>query len=247
MISFRKNLSFSVHILTASGVICSYMCISNIFKKEIELCFFWLGIALIIDVIDGPLARKLDIKNKYPSINGLMLDTIVDYINWIFLPVLILFQFDLVYKNLEFILVPALLLIPALSYSTTITTNSDKSYSGMPAIWNLLAVFFFLAETNVMFNSLIMIIFLILKFLPINISHPFRTKKLFYFNSIFAFVWIATSTILIAEKIYVNSYISSLVQNLWYLSSSYFVISFICSFTRKVSKIRLIDKNEFTI
>ena len=184
MISFRKNLSFSVHILTASGVICSYMCISNIFKKEIELCFFWLGIALIIDVIDGPLARKLDIKNKYPSINGLMLDTIVDYINWIFLPVLILFQFDLVYKNLEFILVPALLLIPALSYSTTITTNSDKSYSGMPAIWNLLAVFFFLAETNVMFNSLIMIIFLILKFLPINISHPFRTKKLFYFNNL---------------------------------------------------------------
>ena len=176
-----------------------------------------------------------------------MLDTIVYYINWIFLPVLILFQFDLVYKNLEFILVPALLLIPALSYSTTITTNSDKSYSGMPAIWNLLAVFFFLAETNVMFNSLIMIIFLILKFLPINISHPFRTKKLFYFNSIFAFVWIATSTILISEKIFVNSIISSLVQNLWYLSSSYFVISFIYSFTMTVSKIRLIDKNEFTI
>ena len=247
MISFRKNLSFSVHILTASGVICSYMCISNIFKKEIELCFFWLGIALIIDVIDGPLARKLDIKNKYPSINGLMLDTIVDYINWIFLPVLILFQFDLVYKNLEFILVPALLLIPALSYSTTITTNSDKSYSGMPAIWNLLAVFFFLAETNVMFNSLIMIIFLILKFLPINISHPFRTKKLFYFNSIFAFVWIATSTILIADKIFVNSIIPSLVQNLWYLASSYFVISFIYSFTMTISKMRLIDKNEFTI
>jgi len=247
MISFRKNLSFSVHILTASGVICSYMCISNIFKKEIELCFFWLGIALIIDVIDGPLARKLDIKNKYPSINGLMLDTIVDYINWIFLPVLILFQFDLVYKNLEFILVPALLLIPALSYSTTITTNSDKSYSGMPAIWNLLAVFFFLAETNVMFNSLIMIIFLILKFLPINISHPFRTKKLFYFNSIFAFVWIATSTILIADKIFVNSIISTLIQNLWYLSSSYFIISLIYSLTMTVSKIRLIDKNEFTI
>ncbi len=247
MISFRKNLSFSVHILTASGVICSYMCISNIFKKEIELCFFWLGIALIIDVIDGPLARKLDIKNKYPSINGLMLDTIVDYINWIFLPVLILFQFDLVYKNLEFILVPALLLIPALSYSTTITTNSDKSYSGMPAIWNLLAVFFFLAETNVMFNSLIMIIFLILKFLPINISHPFRTKKLFYFNSIFAFVWIATSTILIAEKVFLNSIISTLVQNLWYLSSSYFVISFIYNFIMTVSKTILIDKNEFTI
>ena len=146
MISFRKNLSFSVHILTASGVICSYMCISNIFKKEIELCFFWLGIALIIDVIDGYLFLISNFLASGPSItsiNGLMLDTIVDYINWIFLPVLILFQFDLVYKNLEFILVPALLLIPALSYSTTITTNSDKSYSGMPAIWNLLAVFFF--------------------------------------------------------------------------------------------------------
>ena len=85
------------------------------------------------------------------------------------------------------------------------------------------------------------------KFLPININHPFRTKKLFYFNSIFAFVWIATSTILIAEKMFVNSYISSLVQNLWYLSSSYYVISFIYSFTMTVSKIRLIDKNEFTV
>ena len=247
MISFRKNLSFSVHILTASGVICSYMCISNIFKKEIELCFFWLGIALIIDVIDGPLARKLGIKNKYPSINGLMLDTIVDYINWIFLPVLILFQFDLVYKNLEFILVPALLLIPALSYSTTITTNSDKSYSGMPAIWNLLAVFFFLAETNVMFNSLIMIIFLILKFLPINISHPFRTKKLFYFNSIFAFTWILTSTILIVDKIFINSIITFLIQNLWYLSNSYFIITFTYQFIMKVSKISSINRNEFTM
>ena len=117
----------------------------------------------------------------------------------------------------------------------------------MPAIWNLLAIFFFLAETSVMFNSSIMILFLILKFLPVNISHPFRTKKLFYLNSIFAFVWIATSTILIADKIFVNSIVSSLVQNLWYLSNSYFVISFIYSFTMTVSKIRLIDKNEFTI
>ncbi len=247
MISFRKNLSFLVHILTASGVLCSYMCISNIFKKEIELCFFWLGIALIIDVIDGPLARKLDVKNKYPSINGLMLDTIVDYINWIFLPVLILFQFDLVHKNLEFILVPALLLIPALSYSTTITTNSDKSYSGMPAIWNLLAVFFFLAETNVMYNSLIMMIFLILKFLPINISHPFRTKKLFYFNSIFAFTWILTSTILIVDKIFVNSIMTFLIQNLWYLSNSYFIITFIYQFVTAISKISSINRNEFTM
>ena len=247
MIFIKNNLCFLVHILTASGLICSYMSITNIFKEEIELCFFWLGIALIIDVIDGPIARKLDVKNKYPSLNGLMLDTIVDYINWIFLPVLVLFQFDLIYKKLEFILVPALLLIPALSYSTTITKNSDKSYSGMPAIWNLLAVFFFLAETSVMFNSSVMILFLILKFLPVNISHPFRTKKLIYINSIFAFVWIATSTILIADKIFVNSIISPLVQNLWYFSSLYFVISFICSFTLKISKIGLIDKNEFTI
>ena len=247
MIFIKNNLSFLVHILTASGVICSYMCITNIFKKEIELCFFWLGIALIIDVIDGPIARKLDVKNKYPSLNGLMLDTIVDYINWIFLPVLILFQFDLVYKNLEFILVPALLLIPALSYSTTITTNSDKSYSGMPAIWNLLAVFFFLAETNVMFNSLIMIIFLILKFLPINISHPFRTKKLFYFNSFFAFTWILTSTILIVDKIFVNSIITFLIQNLWYLSNSYFIITIIYQFIMTVSKISSINRNEYTM
>ena len=71
-----------MQVLTASCVICIYMCITNIFKKEIELCFFWLGIALIIDVIDGPIARKLDVKNKYPSLNGLMLDTIVDYINF---------------------------------------------------------------------------------------------------------------------------------------------------------------------
>ena len=67
MIFIKNNLSFLVHILTASGVICSYMCITNILKREIELCFFWLGIALIIDVIDGPIARKLDVKNKYPD------------------------------------------------------------------------------------------------------------------------------------------------------------------------------------
>ena len=29
-------------------------------------CFFWLGIALIVDGVDGPLARKLDVKRWWP-------------------------------------------------------------------------------------------------------------------------------------------------------------------------------------
>ena len=41
--------------------------------------FLWLVVAFVVDGIDGPLARKYDVKTNAPRFDGALLDMIIDY------------------------------------------------------------------------------------------------------------------------------------------------------------------------
>ena len=47
---------------------------------------FWLGVALIIDGIDGTFARRLRVAEVLPRWSGDVLDLVVDVLNYVFVP-----------------------------------------------------------------------------------------------------------------------------------------------------------------
>ena len=95
MKSFRNKIpACLVHFLTGSGIIFSFLALISVMEGNKSQAFMFLGIALIIDIVDGTLARKYNTEINFPNIDGKTLDTIIDYINYIFIPCIMLYKFE---------------------------------------------------------------------------------------------------------------------------------------------------------
>jgi phosphatidylcholine synthase len=84
--------ALAVHLLTASGAVLAMFAMLAAVKEEWSLMFLWLVVALIVDGVDGPLARKYDVQKNWPTYDGVLMDLIVDYLTYVFIPAFALFQ-----------------------------------------------------------------------------------------------------------------------------------------------------------
>ena len=96
-------LSYLVHLFTISGVLLSFLALVASIERNLELVFFYLALALFVDGIDGSLARMIDVKRHTPHINGENLDNIIDYLNYVFVPVFVIYWLDFVPEGMEII------------------------------------------------------------------------------------------------------------------------------------------------
>ena len=99
----RVFLSYAVHLFTVSGVFFSFLALIAALERNLPLVFFYLAIALFIDGVDGSLARRINVKEYTPNINGENLDNIIDYLNYVFVPTFVIYWLDLVPEGFELI------------------------------------------------------------------------------------------------------------------------------------------------
>jgi phosphatidylcholine synthase len=85
--------AYLVHVFTTTGIICGILAIQSVFNEQLNLAFVWLGIALVVDGTDGFFARRYEVTKFAPRINGVILDAIVDFFNYVILPVIIILRF----------------------------------------------------------------------------------------------------------------------------------------------------------
>ena len=170
--------ALGVHLLTSLGIVCSLLAILAVFDRNLNLTFLWLGVALFIDAIDGSLARKVGVSKFAPNINGLMMDSIVDFTNYILIPCLILSTADYLLPSVEVQLSAIILVISLFSYSRISVSDVDFRYVGFPVAWNIIVVYLFIFEMGQLANTLVILLFVVLKFVPLKYVHPFRTKRL---------------------------------------------------------------------
>ena len=177
---FRQNIFFcwTLHLLTSFGIICSFFALKNIIDGEIFKAFMWLGLGLLIDGIDGTIARFLKVSVKLPHIDGQMLDSIIDYINYIFIPAFMLHHFKILPETMDTVLPATIMVISVISYSNKNTKTDENCYIGFPAIWNVVVLYLVILDLSIQVNTGILIFLIILKIIPIRFVHPFRTKKL---------------------------------------------------------------------
>jgi phosphatidylcholine synthase len=86
----QKLLAYTVHLYTAMGLLCSALIAADIVQQNYRRAFLWMIVAVLIDATDGTFARKFRVKEVVPHIDGRKLDDIVDYINYTFLPLLMI-------------------------------------------------------------------------------------------------------------------------------------------------------------
>ena len=184
-----------------------------------------LGLALLIDTIDGTLARKFKVSKYVKNIDGKMLDSVIDFFNYIIIPCIMIFWFKIVPLPFEIIIPVIILIISAISYSNLNLMTSENFYKGFPCIWNILLLYLYFFDFNQMINLILISFFIVLKFVPIKFVHPLRVKKLKIYSIVFMILWFFTTLKILLGTFYQFQTIYDLAFIIIWISSNIYFFS----------------------
>ena len=216
-------LSYLIHLFTVSGVLFSFLALLASIQKDFPLTFFFLSIALFIDGIDGSLARKVDVKQYTPHINGENLDNIIDYLNYVFVPAFVIYWLDMVPSGTELLSALIILVVSCYTFANNNMKTTDFYFSGFPALWNIVILYFYILNTNPLINFIVICTLAVLTFIPIKFSHPFRVLYLRKITLSVLTIWFFTTVLIFFIEDFESS-TNKIVFYLWVLTSIYFFL-----------------------
>jgi phosphatidylcholine synthase len=169
--------ALGVHLLTASGAVLAMFAMLAAVNGEWSLMFLWLVFALIVDGIDGPLARKYDTQKNWPTYDGVLMDLIVDYLTYVFIPAFALFQSGLLPGWTGWLAIIVICYGSVIYFADTRMKTKDKSFAGFPACWNMVVLVLFATKPGEMVILLVVILLTITMFTNLKFVHPTRTQR----------------------------------------------------------------------
>ena len=219
----NKIAAWAVHGFTASGAVLGFLAIISIFNNDQVGSFLWLGLALLVDGIDGTIARKIGVTDKAPNIDGSTLDNLIDYLNYVIIPSLMIYWFQMVPNGWEIIIPAGVFAVSLYTFANINMKTEDYYFSGFPALWNIVVLYFYILNTNVYVNLIVIIFLSVLTFIPIKFVHPLRVKKLRNITIFCTVIWSATTLKLITTLPNINLFNDEkIVLIMWIACSLYF-------------------------
>lgn len=182
---------WGVHLFTMTGVIWACLASISLMHGELKMMWLWLGIALVVDGIDGTLARKAKVRERVPWFDGAVLDNIVDYITWTFIPAVFMYRhIPLGPKWLAMTLMIIIAATSTFTYCNTGEKSHDNYFVGFPAAWNVVAIYMWLLHTPAWVNIIATIALAALTMSSLKFLHPFRVRVLLIPNIVAVTVWL---------------------------------------------------------
>jgi phosphatidylcholine synthase len=172
-----KILAWSAHLFTATGVVWGLFSILAITRQAWIEAFVWMSIAIFVDSLDGFLARRLRVKEVLPGFDGELLDNVVDYLNYTFVPAFFLSQADLLPAPLAVPAAVLILLASAYQFCQSDAKTEDHFFTGFPSYWNITVLYMFFLDLNVWINLTLIVLLSVLVFVPIKFIYPSRTAQ----------------------------------------------------------------------
>lgn len=173
-----RAVAFSVHIFTAMGAGIALIALLEAVREHWAAMFAWLGVALMIDALDGPMARWLDVANVQPNWSGEVLDLVVDFVTYVFVPAYAITASGLLLPVAAPLLGAGIVVTGALYFADRRMKTPDNHFRGFPALWNAAAFYLFLLHLPPALGSLGVAILIVLTFMPFNVVHPIRVVRL---------------------------------------------------------------------
>jgi phosphatidylcholine synthase len=170
--------AFAVHLFTALGAGLALMALLEAVRGHWAAMFGWLGIALLIDAIDGPLARRLRIEEVLPNWSGETLDLVVDFTTYVFVPAYAIAASGLLVPHLAPFLGIAVVVSGALYFADLRMKTDDNHFRGFPTLWNVAAFYLFLLRPQPWLASAAIALLVVATFVPIHVMHPVRVERL---------------------------------------------------------------------
>ena len=167
-----------VHLYTASGALFAFFSINLVIQDRYREAFFWLALSVLVDATDGVLARRVNVASRLPWFNGDALDSIVDYLTYVFVPAFIVWHAPLVPEGWGVVVPCAMLLASLYGFSREDAKTADHFFTGFPSYWNIVVFYLYLADWPVLVNAAVLLVLVILVFVPVRYVYPSRTPVL---------------------------------------------------------------------
>ena len=187
--STAQPLAWLVHFYTASGAVLAFAATLAAFNGGFREAFLLLVAATVVDATDGMLARRAGIPHATPRFDGARLDDIVDYLTFVFVPMLILYRAGNLPEGWGFWVVAAVLLSSGYGFASLDAKTSDYFFTGFPSYWNIVELYLYASGTPDLFNAVLLLALVVLVFVRIGYVYPSRTPVLWGLTNVLGVVW----------------------------------------------------------
>ena len=185
----RPSLAWAVHFYTATGAVLAFLATLATFEDRFRAAFVLLIASTFVDATDGLLARWARVKELTPGFDGARLDDIVDYLTFVFVPLLILYRAGHLPEGWGLAVCAAVLLSSGYGFASLDAKTNDYFFTGFPSYWNIVALYIHAARTPPVFNGVLLLVLVALVFVRIGWIYPSRTPVLMGLTNVLAAIW----------------------------------------------------------
>ena len=203
----RRAAGISVHLFTASGSAVALLALYAAIDRNFPACFAWLGLALVIDGVDGTLARVANVAETAEVIDGGVLDLVIDFLTYVLVPMVALWRSDLMPLSMSFWLSVLVVFASALYFADTRMKTSDYWFRGFPAIWNVLTLYLFVLRPPALVSAGLILAGTAAMFAPVVFVHPMRVKQLRVANIVASLAFFGLSAAAIAQNLDTSAWV----------------------------------------
>ncbi len=170
--------AFGVHIFTASGAALALFALLAAIEHDWTRMFWLLGAALFVDGVDGTLARRFDVAQRLPRWSGDILDLVVDFLTYVFIPAYVVVASGLLPSFLAIPCAVAIVISGALYFADTRMKMDGNYFRGFPAVWNVPVFYLLLLKPDPWIAAAAIALLAIATFVPVPFVHPARVVRL---------------------------------------------------------------------
>jgi phosphatidylcholine synthase len=170
--------AFAVHVFTASGAALALLALLAAVRGGWVTMFLCLGLALIVDGIDGTMARALKVAELLPRWSGDVLDLVVDFVTYVFVPAYAIAAGGLLPQALGMPAGIVIVMTGAIYFADRHMKTKDNYFRGFPTLWNVAAFYLFILKPAPWLAATLVALLAILTFVPFKFVHPFRVARL---------------------------------------------------------------------
>lgn len=192
----QRGQAWAVHIFTAFGVVVALLALRDVFTDDPGGAILWLIVTIVIDGVDGPIARLLMVKERVPRINGYVLDLIIDYVTCVIVPAAFMYQFELVPNNgFGLALLGAVGFTSAIWFSRVDMMTDDNWFRGQPAAWNLIAPVLYLLHARPIVGGIVTLVLCLASLTNLAFPHIVRARFMRVLTLPVAIGWLSAITV----------------------------------------------------
>src|SRR5476649_1630043 len=199
--NFAQIRAFTVHIFTACGAALAFLALVLATGGHWAAMFVCLGLALVVDGIDGPMARAFNVPDLLPRWSGETLDHVVDFVTYVFVPAYAIAASGFLPDALAIPLGLLVVVTGALYFADREMKTRDNYFRGFPAVWNLAAFYLYILAPPPWAATAMVLALAALTFAPIRFVHPLRVQHLRALNIALIAIWAVLATLAIVQNL----------------------------------------------